>query len=222
VQIIIDAVEYARMQGILGDTFYLSTLDYSPGSEAYPWLSTCAQAVMRKKRGKALLNRRLREFFGFTFEPREDGLQIILEDGFHADLGFLDIEGLSSKPPRVTRVTRTTSALETLEGLESLETLEETLGPSWSPTGGEGQQGLEPPKPPEPRDPDNRLVEMLKEVAFTFQERNHGFISTGQARERLGWETDLFERVLRKCIEEHKATGSGLRLTSDGGLNLVW
>jgi len=125
VQIIIEAVEYARRNGVLGNTFYLSGIDYKPESEAYPYLSICSQALSRKKRGKSTLNRRLKEFFGFMFEPRDGDLQIITDPTFKARLDFLD-KNASSKLSKTSNASKTSKDLENLENLEDLEGLEDT------------------------------------------------------------------------------------------------
>jgi len=77
---IIYAVNEQRWQGILGNTFYLNTVEYKPHSPSYQYLSQCAIRLLQRKRGIADLNNGCRKYFNFCFEPEEKEIKIILLD----------------------------------------------------------------------------------------------------------------------------------------------
>lgn len=139
VQIIIRAVEYARRSGIPSNTFYLSSLrdEFETGSEAYTHLSKCVYKLKQKKRGKARLNKRLREFYGFMFEPRDGDLEIVLDPDFYSELLFLNISpvrgvcetGENSEPVKTVKKQLPKPGISYMEKLEHIMATIQALDP---------------------------------------------------------------------------------------------
>jgi len=75
---IIYAVEEQRRQGILGNTFYLNTVEYKPRSPSYQYLSQCTTNLLQRKRGITDLNNGCRKYFNFCFEPEGKEVKIIM------------------------------------------------------------------------------------------------------------------------------------------------
>lgn len=90
IQHIINAVICYRRQGTaLNENIYLTSIDYDTFSPTYTHLSKCIHKLLDRKRGLVDLNNKFKQFFGFSFTPKDNDLLIHLDPGFKAKLKYI-------------------------------------------------------------------------------------------------------------------------------------
>ena len=102
---IVYCVEYQRRCGLIGNTFMLNNIEYTPTIEGYTHIGQCIGKLLKRKGGLAEFSASCGKFFGFIVKPVGKDLQIILSE--LKPLGFVNVSHISqfSRFPNVERDT---------------------------------------------------------------------------------------------------------------------